>query len=95
MSNKSLKKSPEQIQMEKDEKYLLGTPTRMEVSNYVNALIEEKFAPSILNSMQLGFMTLQAILIKKEICTEDEIREITEEFIRIQSNKSSEDSSKT
>lgn len=71
-------------QQKADEQYMLGRPNRMEVANYVNALLEEHYMPSILereNSFRLGLMVIQSILIKKGICTGDEIKEITEEFL--------------
>lgn len=71
-------------QQKADEQYMLGRPNRIEVANYVNALLEEHYMPSIIdreNSFRLGLMVIQSILIKKGICTGDEIKEITEEFL--------------
>lgn len=91
MSNQSKKiinmNDPEKqkkAQQKADEQYMMGKPNRMEVANYVNALLEEHYIPSILereNSFRLGLMVVQSILIKKGICTGDEIKEITEEFL--------------
>ena len=41
MSNKLAKLTPEQKQQQENERYMQGKPTRMEVANYVNALLEE------------------------------------------------------
>ena len=67
---------------EKDKEYLQGTPTRMEVANYVNTLIEQHWFPRLVHQTQLGMMVLQGILLKKNVCTPEEIKEITEEFIK-------------
>lgn len=91
MSNKLVKPTEEEKKRQEDEAYLKGRPNRAEVANYVNALLEEKYMPEIMNhfsqtyqSMQLGFMTLQAILVQKEICTGEEIEKLTQEFIKCQ-----------
>lgn len=101
MSNKLAKVTDEQRKQQEDEKYLQGKPNRMEVANYVNGLMEEHYMPDIMNNfsnthqaMQLGFMTIQAILIQKGICTEDEIKSMTEEFIRLQSESEKSKDSK-
>ena len=77
--------SPEDI------KYMNGKPTRVEVANYVNALLEEHYMPRIDQSMQminqgakLGIMIMQAILIDKGICTGEEIEQFTHNFIEHQ-----------
>lgn len=77
-----------------EEKFFQENPNRMEVANYVNGLLEEKYFPQFNNSllnvqqaMTLGFMTLQAILVNKGVCTEDEIKEFTQEFIKIQAKE--------
>lgn len=92
MSKKSL--TPEDKQREEDEAFMRGTPNRMEVASYVNALLEEHYLPEIQKmiaqvqqSTQLGFMTLQAILINKKICSGEEIQQITQEFIRVQKDE--------
>lgn len=71
-----------------DVKYLNGTPTRMEVANYVNSLLEEEYMPKLArainanaSSAKLGIMIMQAILIEKGICTGDEIEKLTTEFM--------------
>ena len=83
--------SPEEIQKKNKEaeEFLKGIPTRAEVANYVNSLLEEIFMPEveknvkkILPSIQLGFMIIQSILLKKGICTGEELKEITEEFLK-------------
>lgn len=81
----------EQKKREETEQFMKGRPNRAEVANYVNSLLEEKYMPEIQrligtvqNSTQLGFMTLQAILINKGICTGDEIQQVTKEFIQAQ-----------
>lgn len=87
--NKPVKLTPEQKQKQDDERFLQGRPNRAEVMNYVNALLEDKYMPEIMKhiqqtqqSMQLGFMAIQAILIQKGICTGEEIQEVTQEFIK-------------
>lgn len=82
MSNKLVKMTPEQRQKQDDERYMQGRPTRIEVANYVNALLEEKYMPQIQGQTSLGFMVIQAILIEKGICTGEEIEEITKKFIQ-------------
>lgn len=72
-----------------DQKYLYGTPTRAEVANYVNALLEEKYIPELKKLIMtvnahasLSHQVVLAILLKKGICTEAEVKELTEEFIK-------------
>lgn len=80
------KKSPEQIQKEKNEIYLRGKPSRMEVSSYVNNLLENKYMPMIsenVNALKLGNMVLQSILIQKGICTKEEIENMVKQFVEI------------
>ena len=91
LSPEEKQKKQEEKQREQDENFMKGRPNRMEVANYVNALLTEKYMPEINNligqvqqSTQIGFMTLQAILIKKEICTGDEIKHFTEAFLKQQ-----------
>lgn len=64
-----------------DKKYMEGKPNRIEVANYVNSLMENHYMPLITNYIQMSSMVLQAILLKKGICTGDEIKEITEKFV--------------
>lgn len=83
MSNKLVKKTPEQIQQEENERYMAGKPSRLEVSNYVNAMLEKNYMPlivSLTNQVKLSTMVLQGVLIDKGVCTGEEIKEITEEF---------------
>lgn len=82
-------KKLEQRQAEENENYMKGRPSRVEVANYVNSILEQKFVPAIMaeinnyqKSVQLGFMALQAILINKGICTGEEIEEVTKQFIK-------------
>lgn len=81
MSNKLAKLTPEQKKQQEDEQYMRGRPNRMEVANYVNALLEDKYMPMIQGQTSLGFMVIQAILIEKGICTGEEIEEITKKFV--------------
>lgn len=81
MSNKIAKLTPEQKKQQDDERYMQGRPTRLEVANYVNALLENKYMPQLQGQTSLGFMVIQAILIEKGICTGEEIEEITKRFI--------------
>lgn len=80
----------EQQKLRENEDFLKGRPNRMEVANYVNSLWESVYLPKIEHqfdishqSMQIGLMVVQSILIKNNLCTEDEIKNITEEFIRL------------
>ena len=70
-----------------DDKYMSGHPTRAEVGNYVNALMEEHYIPRIQGLIQMSSMVLQAILIKKGVCTGEELKEITEEFVKEQKRR--------
>lgn len=81
MSNKLAKLTPEQKKQQDDKRYMQGRPTRLEVANYVNALMEEKYMPQLQGQTSLGFMVIQAILIEKGICTGEEIEEFTKQFI--------------
>ena len=81
MSNKLAKLTPEQKKQQEDEQYMRGRPNRMEVANYVNALLEDKYMPMIQGQTSLGFMVIQAILIEKGICAGEEIEEITKKFV--------------
>lgn len=90
MSNKIKKLTPEQEKQQEDERYLQGRPTRIEVMNYVNALLEKKYIPEIMNKFQLGIMVIQSILISKGICTGEEIEEITKQFIEQQTKEISD-----
>ena len=81
MSNKLAKLSEEEKQKQIDESFLKGRPNRLEVMNYVNSIIEEKYLPEVYAKMQLSIMTLQAILINKGIVTGEEIEKITQEFL--------------
>lgn len=83
MSNKLVKKTPEQLQKEENERYMAGKPSRLEVANYVNAMLEKNYLPLIAtleNHLKLSTMVLQGVLIDKGVCTGEEIKEITEEF---------------
>lgn len=82
MSNKLPKMTPEQRQQRDNELYMQGRPTRLEVANYVNSLLENQYSPQIHGAMTLGFMVLQAILIDKGICTGQEIEDLTKQFIQ-------------
>lgn len=72
-----------------DQKYLNGTPTRMEVANYVNALNEEKVLPEIKKLIMavnahasLSNQVILGLLIKKGICTEEEVKQMTEDLVK-------------
>lgn len=82
--NKPVKLTLEQKQQQDDERYMGGKPSRMEVANYVQAVMENHYIPQLYNQLQLGLMTIQAILIEKGICTGEEIEEITKEFLKRQ-----------
>lgn len=70
-----------------DKKWLNECPTRVEIINYVNAIWEHNYLPTITNYIQLSSMVLQAILIDKGICTGDEIKDITEKFVQEQQRR--------
>lgn len=82
MSNKLDKLTPEEKQKQDDEQYMRGRPNRMEVANYVNALLEQKYIPQLQEQTSMGFMVIQALLIEKGICTGEEIEQMTKEFIK-------------
>lgn len=84
MSNKVVNLTEEQKKQRETESYLQGRPNRLEVSNYVNSLLEEHYLPLITRQIQMSAMVLQGILIKKGITTGEEIEEITKEFIKQQ-----------
>lgn len=65
-----------------DTKFLEGKPSRIEVANYVNGLLEDHYLPKVTNYIQMSSMILQAILIEKGVCTGDEIKEVTERFVK-------------
>ena len=82
MSSKLAKLTPEEKQKQDDEQYMRGRPNRMEVANYVNALLEQKYIPQLQEQTSMGFMVIQALLIEKGICTGEEIEQMTKEFIK-------------
>lgn len=91
MSNKLVQLTDEQKKQQEDERFLQGRPNRMEVAQYVNGLLEDKYMPeiqqtnyNIQQAMTLGFMVLQSILIEKGIATGEEIEARTKEFIEQQ-----------
>lgn len=82
------KKKELEKQAAETEAYMKGRPSRVEVANYVNSILEEKYMPEILNqietsqrAMQLGLMVLQSILINKNIAKPEEIEKITTEYV--------------
>ena len=90
MGKKVVQLTDEQQKLRENDEFLKGRPNRMEVANYVNSLCESVYLPKIEQqfdishqSMQIGLMVVQSILIKNNLCTEDEIKSITEEFIRL------------
>ena len=72
-----------------DQKYLNSAPTRIEVANYVNALNEEKVIPEIKKLIMavnahasLSNQVVLGLLIKKGICTEEEVKQMTEDLVK-------------
>ena len=68
----------EEIEMSEDEikEFMQGNPTRLEVANYINSLLEEKYMPLIqeqINALKLGNMVTQALLLQKGICSGEDI----------------------
>lgn len=82
MSRKLVRLSEEEKQKQENEDFLKGRPNRMEVMNYVNALLTDKYMPEIYSNIQIGIMMIQAILIEKGIVTGEEIEKITQEFLK-------------
>lgn len=80
-------KQPGETISPENEKWLKERPTRLEVGNYVNALMERHYMPVITNYIQMSSMVLQAILIEKGVCTGDEIKNITEKFVSEQQRR--------
>lgn len=74
-----------------DEKWLKQCPSRLEVANYVNSLMEFHYMPVITNHIQMSAMVLQAILIDKGVCTGEDIKEITEKFVSEQQRRAAID----
>lgn len=79
----------EQKQRAQDEQYMQGRPTRLEVCNYVNALLEDKYTPAIQSMIaqtaqaaQVSIMVMQSILIQKGLTTGDELKELTNMFMK-------------
>lgn len=74
--------------------FMQGNPTRLEVANYVNALLETKYMTVIqeqLNALKLGNMVTQALMIQKGVCSgeeiEDMITHLSESFKEDKENK--------
>ena len=72
-----------------DQKYLHSAPTRVEVANYVNALNEERVIPEIKKLIMavnahasLSNQVVLGLLIKKGICTEEEVKQMTEDLVK-------------
>lgn len=72
-----------------DQKYLNSAPTRVEVANYVTAIHEEKVIPEIKRLIMcvnahasLSNKVVLALLIKKGICTEEEVKQMTEDLVK-------------
>ena len=76
------RKSVEGFISPEDKKYMEGKPNRIEVANYVNGLLDNHYMPLITNYIQMSSMVLQAILIEKGVCTGDEIKDVTEKFVK-------------
>lgn len=84
MGKKLVELSKEDKAAREDEDFMMKRPNRMEVANYVNSLLDQKYMPHIdgkLTSVKLGLMIIQSILIDKGICTGEEIESITKDFL--------------
>lgn len=88
LTEEERKQKAEQKQRAQDEQYMQGRPTRLEVCNYVNALLEDKYTPAIQSTIaqtaqaaQISVMVMQSILIQKGLTTGDELKELTEVFM--------------
>lgn len=69
-----------------DIEYMYGTPSRLEVANYVNELLEEHYIPliqNISNGIRLSVMVLQSILLTKGVISQDELQAVTDEFVKL------------
>lgn len=89
LTDEERKQKAEQKQRAQDEQYMQGRPTRLEVCNYVNALLEDKYAPAIQSMIsqtaqaaQISIMVMQSILIQKGLTTGDELKDLTEAFMK-------------
>lgn len=89
LTDEERKQKAEQKQRAQDEQYMQGRPTRLEVCNYVNSLLEEKYTPVIQSmisqtaqSAQISIMVMQSILIQKGLTTGDELKDLTEAFMK-------------
>lgn len=72
-----------------DQKYLNSAPTRIEVANYVTAINEERVIPEIKKLIMavnahasLSNQVVLGLLIKKGICTEEEVKQMTEDLVK-------------
>ena len=81
------KKASKTMKGKSDERYMNGHPTRLEVANYVNALMEEKYVPMFQSMIQMSAMVIQGILIEKSICTGEELETITKQFMEEQEKR--------
>ena len=62
--------------------FMGGTPSREEIAKYVQSIMENFYIPIISSQIQLSSMIMQAILLEKKVCTNEEIKTIAAEFIR-------------
>lgn len=68
------------------EGFLLETPNRREVANYVNNLVDArclKLIDEVSYGATIGLMVIQSVLIQKGIATKEELQELTEQFLKI------------
>ena len=70
-----------------DERYMKEKPSRYEVASYVNSLMEKHYLPLVTNYIQMSSMVIQAILLEKGICTGEEIKKMTEQFVAEQQKR--------
>lgn len=72
---------------------LLETPNRKEVANYVNNLVDArclKLIDEVSCGATIGLMVIQSVLIQKGIATKEELQELTEQFLKINLEKKSQ-----
>ena len=63
-----------------DIEFMNQPATRMDVSNYVNALLEEVYVPNIMGVVDSATRVILSILIMKGVVTEDELTKIFTEM---------------
>ena len=90
--------SVENVLTAEEREYFNQTPTRMEVANYVNALLDSKYMPALYQYIegvkrgaQMATMVMNTILVRKGIVTLEEMDAIKDELEKQLSDLSQKD----